>query len=194
MFSIMNGRVLAIAPTQLILQIAGIGYAVDMPLSHLANITLNQELLLYVHVLIREDAHTLYGFINQTARDCFRQLLRVSGIGPRIALALLSTLDVQQIQGAILTADINLLCLTPGVGKKMAERMCLELAGKIHSPVDHNSQQPYSNHIQSDLIQALTSLGYATKDIAWAIKSLPDITDLHYAIREALKLLSSHRS
>lgn len=196
MISILTGKLLEITPPQITLSCGGVGYELDLPISHIAQLpSIGHELQLYTHLVIREDAHLLFGFINKTERDCFRQLIKVSGIGPRIALALLSTISSQQLQQAIEEADLNTLCLTPGIGKKMAERMLLELKGKLVSNIDFtpttglfNSKANDSN-IRKDIATALESLGYNTKEITQVIKQLPELTDISQGIKEALKLL-----
>lgn len=196
MISILTGKLLEITPPQITLSCGGVGYELDLPISHIAQLpAIGHELQLYTHLVIREDAHLLFGFINKTERDCFRQLIKVSGIGPRIALALLSTMSSQQLQQAIEEADLNTLCLTPGIGKKMAERMLLELKGKLVSNIDFtpttglfNSKANDSN-IRKDIATALESLGYNAKEISQVIKQLPELTDISQGIKEALKLL-----
>jgi Holliday junction DNA helicase RuvA len=148
---------------------------------------------------VREDAHLLFGFLQKSERDCFRQLIKVSGIGPRIALALLSTMNSSQLQLAIEDGDANTLCLTPGIGKKMAERMLLELKGKLLSNLEFvprnglfAGEQANTNHIRKDIANALESLGYNNKEIAAVVKQLPELIDLSQGIKEALKLLSKH--
>lgn len=197
MISILTGKLLEITPPQITLSCGGVGYELDLPISHIAQLPpIGHELQLYTHLVIREDAHLLFGFINKTERDCFRQLIKVSGIGPRIALALLSTMSSQQLQQAIEEADLNTLCLTPGIGKKMAERMLLELKGKLVSNIDFTPTNglfnPKTNdgNIRKDISTALESLGYNTKEITQVIKQLPELTDLSQGIKEALKLLA----
>lgn len=196
MISILNGKLLEITPPQITLSCGGVGYELDLPISHIAQLpSIGHELQLYTHLVIREDAHLLFGFINKTERDCFRQLIKVSGIGPRIALALLSTMSSQQLQQAIEEADLNTLCLTPGIGKKMAERMLLELKGKLVGSIDFTptnglfNSKTSDNNIRKDIATALESLGYNTKEITQVIKQLPELTDISQGIKEALKLL-----
>ncbi|AUR52247.1 Holliday junction branch migration protein RuvA [Aquella oligotrophica] len=196
MISILTGKLLEITPPQIILSCGGVGYELDLPISHIAQLpAIGHELQLYTHLVIREDAHLLFGFINKTERDCFRQLIKVSGIGPRIALALLSTMSSQQLQQAIEEADLNTLCLTPGIGKKMAERMLLELKGKLVGNIDFTPTNGLFNNkandgnIRKDIATALESLGYNSKEITQVIKQLPELTDISQGIKEALKLL-----
>ena len=200
MISYLIGKLIDLTPPHATILVAGVGYEVDLPISHLAQLpALGQEVNLFTHLVVREDAHLLFGFLIKTERDCFRQLIKVSGIGPRIALALLSTMNSQQLQQAIEEEDLNTLCLTPGIGKKMAERMLLELKDKLNSPVEFmpNSSlfagsQTSEAAIRKDISNALESLGYNGKEIGQVIKQLPELNDLSQGIKEALKLLSKH--
>ncbi|HCY38495.1 MAG TPA: Holliday junction branch migration protein RuvA [Neisseriales bacterium] len=200
MISYLIGKLIDLTPPHATLLVAGVGYEVDLPISHIAQLpALGQEVNLFTHLVVREDAHLLFGFLIKTERDCFRQLIKVSGIGPRIALALLSTMNSQQLQQAIEEEDLNTLCLTPGIGKKMAERMLLELKDKLNSPLEFmpNSSlfagsQTSEAAIRKDISNALESLGYNGKEISQVIKQLPELNDLSQGIKEALKLLSKH--
>jgi Holliday junction DNA helicase RuvA len=200
MISYLIGKLIDLTPPHATILVAGVGYEVDLPISHIAQLpALGQEVNLFTHLVVREDAHLLFGFLIKTERDCFRQLIKVSGIGPRIALALLSTMNSQQLQQAIEEEDLNTLCLTPGIGKKMAERMLLELKDKLNSPLEFmpNSSlfagtQTSEAAIRKDISNALESLGYNGKEIGQVIKQLPELNDLSQGIKEALKLLSKH--
>ena len=200
MISYLIGNLIDLTPPHVTLLVAGVGYDVDLPISHIAQLpAIGKEVKLFTHLVIREDAHLLFGFLIKTERDCFRQLIKVSGIGPRIALALLSTMNSQQLQQAIEEEDLNTLCLTPGIGKKMAERMLLELKDKLNSPIEFmpNSSlfagtQTSEAAIRKDISNALESLGYNGKEISQVIKQLPELNDLSQGIKEALKLLSKH--
>jgi Holliday junction DNA helicase RuvA len=200
MISYLIGKLIDLTPPHATILVAGVGYEVDLPISHIAQLpALGQEVNLFTHLVVREDAHLLFGFLIKTERDCFRQLIKVSGIGPRIALALLSTMNSQQLQQAIEEEDLNTLCLTPGIGKKMAERMLLELKDKLNSPLEFMpnsslfaSSQTSEAAIRKDISNALESLGYNGKEISQVIKQLPELSDLSQGIKEALKLLSKH--
>ena len=200
MISYLIGNLIDLTPPHVTLLVSGVGYDVDLPISHIAQLpAMGKEVKLFTHLVIREDAHLLFGFLIKTERDCFRQLIKVSGIGPRIALALLSTMNSQQLQQAIEEEDLNTLCLTPGIGKKMAERMLLELKDKLNSPIEFmpNSSlfagtQTSEAAIRKDISNALESLGYNGKEISQVIKQLPELNDLSQGIKEALKLLSKH--
>lgn len=198
MIAIISGKLIDLTPPHIVLMAGGVGYEIDLPISHLASLpTLGSEITLFTHQVVREDAHLLFGFLTKTERDCFRQLIKISGIGPRIALALLSTMNSQQLQQAIEEDDLNTLCLTPGIGKKMAERMLLELKGKLNVALDFmpnnslfSANKVSESSIRKDISNALESLGYNNKEISQVIKQLPELTDLSQGIKEALKLLS----
>lgn len=200
MIAQLSGKLIDLTPPQITVLVGGVGYEVDLPISHIAMLPgINHEITLFTHLVVREDAHLLFGFMQKSERDCFRQLIKVSGIGPRIALALLSTMNSGQLQSALDESDITTLCLTPGIGKKMAERMVLELKGKLQSSLEFapnsglfSSNIVSDNSIRKDIAVALESLGYNAKEISQVIKQLPDLTDISQGIKEALKLLSKH--
>lgn len=201
MIALITGKLVELSPPQVVVLAGGVGYELDLPISHLAQLPpLGNEVTLFIHQVVREDAHLLFGFVDRAERNCFRQLIKISGIGPRIALALLSTMNSQQLYVAIEEDDANTLCLTPGVGKKMAERMLLELKGKLSNTAGiltatglfANSTQNQDTNIRKDIANALESLGYNNKEITQVIKQLPELNDLSQGIKESLKLLSKH--
>lgn len=201
MIGLITGKLVELSPPQVVILAGGVGYELDLPISHLAQLApLGNEVTLFTHQVVREDAHLLFGFMDRAERNCFRQLIKISGIGPRIALALLSTMNSQQLYIAIEEDDANTLCLTPGVGKKMAERMLLELKGKLSNTsgvltatgLFAGSAQNQDTNIRKDIANALESLGYNNKEITQVIKQLPELNDLSQGIKESLKLLSKH--
>ncbi len=194
-----NGKLIHTTPPQVLVDVAGVGYEIDLPMSDFADLpSVDNDVILFTHLQIREDSHNLYGFLTKERRDCFRTLIKVSGIGPRIGLALLSTLTPNDIELALANNDTASLCRTPGIGKKMAERMVLELKGKLvvtheFTPSLLNDKgQANSNYlIRQDIIQALSGLGYSDKEIMPVVKQLPaDILDLAQAIKHSLKMLN----
>ncbi|HMT02902.1 MAG TPA: Holliday junction branch migration protein RuvA [Burkholderiales bacterium] len=194
-----KGDLIYIKPPQVLIDVSGIGYEIDLPMSDCSDLTsIGSQITLFTHLVIREDAHSLYGFLTVQKRDCFRNLIKVSGIGPRIALALLSTLTIDELSVALQIGDISTLCKTPGIGKKMAERMLLELKGKFNLPnmqfMGVNQEdvvKGQGNNIKFDVINALNSLGYNDKEIYQVMKNLKeDIVDVSHGIKEALKLLA----
>lgn len=191
MIARIHGQLVFVRPPTVIVDVSGVGYELDLPIPDCALlVNIGDTVLLYTHLVIREDAHSLYGFLKIENRDCFRTLIKISGIGPRIALALLSTLTPDELNIALEATDVNTLCRTPGIGKKMAERMILELKGKLH--IESNTPSEMPNIIRVDIANALTSLGYNDKEITRIIKQLPlDISNLSLGIKEALKLLNN---
>lgn len=196
MISFLHGTLAELTPPHICLDVGGVGYEIDLPVSHLTQLpALGQVVTIFTHLIIREDAHLLFGFSDKVERDCFRQIIKISGIGPKIALALLSAMTSQQLHQAIETGDLTSLCRTPGIGKKMAERMLLELKGKLNNTnysYETTNVDLTSNSIRNDLEHALHSLGYVPKEILQVIKQLPELNDLNQGIKEALKLLSKH--
>ena len=195
----LSGTVLELRPPHVLLEVAGVGYEVDVPISDFAKFESPDKMVtLYTHLVIREDAHSLYGFLSIQSRDSFRSLIKVSGVGPRIALALLSTLSLNELHLALQNGDVATLTRTPGIGKKLAERMLLELKGKFIFEPESGLLNPTNNSVEleataiaSDVRNALGSLGYNDKEIGQVMKQLPvELTDLSSGIREALKLLN----
>ena len=189
-----QGKLIQLKPPQILVDVAGVGYEIDLPIPDCAMLPVTGEIVtLYSHLVVREDAHALYGFLNLASRDCFRTLIKISGIGPRIALALLSTLTPDELQIALDQTDVTTLCRTPGIGKKMAERMILELKGKLHIEREFTLDATLFNQstIRPDIANALTSLGYNDKEITRIMQQLPlEISDLSTGIKEALRLLN----
>lgn len=177
-------------PPQILVDVGGVAYEVDVPMSTFYNLPqTGLPVTLHTHLLVREDAHLLYGFGTEAERRAFRQLLRISGIGARTALAVLSGLSVADLQHAVAAQDAGRLVKTPGIGKKTAERLLLELRDKLDTggkgaavgPVDSSS---------SDVLNALLALGYNDKEAGWAVKQLDPELSVSEAIRQSLKLLS----
>ncbi|MCX8515134.1 MAG: Holliday junction branch migration protein RuvA [Burkholderiales bacterium] len=202
MIGCLVGDLIAIKPPQILINVAGVGYEVDLPIPDCADINclLQQSIKIYTHLIIREDAHALYGFLHEDRRDTFRILIKVSGIGPKIAMALLSTLSVDEIQLALEHKDITTLCRTPGIGKKMAERMILELQGKFNyvtfltgnDDKTKSATNLVNKNLRNDIANALLSLGYGDKDVNKVMQQLPlSITDISLGIKEALKILNN---
>lgn len=192
----LSGVIVLFKPPIVLLDVGGVGYEIYLPIPDCASIgNVGEQVILHTHQVIREDAHSLYGFITLDSRDTFRTLIKVSGIGPRIALALLSTLTPGELHHALDNSDVAKLSQTPGIGKKMAERMILELKGKLYIEGDSlnfsNNETNVPNIVYTDIANALSSLGYADKEIKSVLKNLPaDITDLSIGIKEALRLFN----
>ncbi len=166
----------------------GIGYDIDVPMSTFYNLpTLGQEVNLYTHLAIREDAHTLYGFSSHAERDMFRTLIKVSGIGLKTALGILSSIQCEELIIAVSEQNEALLCKIPGIGKKTAQRLLLELKDRLSLddiPVATRS------HTHTEINQALSALGYSPKEIQIVLKKLDPDVELQAGIRQALQLLT----
>jgi len=177
-------------PPQIVLDVNGVGYELDVPMSTFYNLpAAGDKTKLLTHFAVREDGHFLYGFLTEAERFAFRQLLKVSGIGARTALSVLSGMSVNDLSAAVAQQELGRLVKIPGIGKKTAERLLLELKGKLadatgvslHAAVDDARQ---------DIANALIALGYNEKESAAAMKQLPADIGTSDGIRQALKLLS----
>ena len=178
-------------PPQLLLDVQGVAYEVDVPMSTFYNLpNTGDRVTLFTHLVVREDAHLLYGFGSEAERRTFRQLLKVNGIGPRIALAVLSGLSVAELAQTVTLQESGRLTKIPGIGKKTAERLLLELKDKLGAnltqTVGINKAPPPS----SDILNALLSLGYSDKEAIAAVKELPEGVAVADGIKQALKRLA----
>ena len=185
-----SGKLLAKQPPQIIVDVQGVGYEIDVPMSTLYQLpATGTDVMLYTHLTVREDAHLLYGFATEQERTVFRQLLKISGVGARTALSVLSGLSVADLHQAVSTQDSGRLVKVPGIGKKTAERLLLELKDKLHVTVTHTPVTGVFS-ASADIVNALLSLGYNDKEASWAVKQLPVGASVNDGIRQALKLLS----
>jgi len=177
-------------PPQVLLDCNGVGYEVDVPMSTFYNLpAVGEKVSLLTHFVVREDAQILYGFASGSEREAFRQLIKISGVGPRTALAVLSGLSVADIAHAVTTQDAARLVKVPGIGKKTAERLLLELKGKIGADLGVSASTPKSD-AQADILQALVALGYSDKEAVATLKSLPADVGVSEGIKLALKALT----
>lgn len=189
----LQGRLLEKNPPQIVLDVQGVGYELDVPMSTFYNLPAPGELVgLLTHFAVREDGHFLYGFATAAERTAFRQLLKISGIGAKIALAVLSGLSVNELAGAIGRQDVAMLTRVPGIGKKTAERMLLELKGKLPAleGTVPGIPGPATSEAGNDILNALLALGYNEKEAHGALKTLPPEVTTSEGIRLALKQLS----
>jgi Holliday junction DNA helicase RuvA len=182
----LNGRLAAKNPPQVVVDVAGVGYEVDVPMSTFYSLPATGDpVTLHTHLVVREDAHTLYGFATLEERAAFRQLIRISGIGARTALSVLSGLSVHELAQSIALQDIGRLTRIPGIGKKTAERLLLELKGKLTEVTATAHERP-----SGDVVNALLALGYSEKEAHAAIKGLAPGVPVAEGIRAALKALA----
>jgi Holliday junction DNA helicase RuvA len=187
----LSGILLEKNPPQILLDVQGVGYEVDVPMSTFYNLPqLNEKVVLHTHFVVREDAQLLYGFATHEERIAFRQLLKISGVGPKLALSVLSGMSIGDLAAAVANKDAGRLTKIPGVGKKTAERLLLELQGKFTVGEGHAASGAATAPASSDIVNALQALGYNEKEADWAAKQLPKDVDVSGGIRQALKLLS----
>lgn len=186
----LSGLLAEKTPPHLLVDVNGVGYEVDVPMSTFFNLpALGERVVLLTHQVVREDAHLLYGFLTQEERGTFRELIKISGIGPRTALAILSGLSVADLAAAVSRQEGGRLQKVPGIGKKTAERLLLELKGKLGPDLGVPTAQ-VANDAQADIVQALIALGYSEKDAAAALKKLPADVGVSEGIKLALKALA----
>jgi len=186
-----EGRLLEKNPPQVLVDVHGIGYEIDVPMSTLYNLPeVGATVVLWTHFVVREDAQLLYGFQNTAERALFRLLIRISGIGPKIALSVLSSMSTQTLSQAIESGEAGLLTRVPGIGKKTAERLILELKGKLDPALAGTDATCPVDSSKSDIVSALVSLGYSEKEARQAIRGLAENIGVSDGIREALKALS----
>lgn len=190
-----TGTLVEKTPPQILVETAGgVGYDIDVPMSTFYQLPkTGEKVSLLTHMVVREDAQLLYGFGSEEERATFRQLLKVSGVGPKVALSVLSGLSVADLAHAVAMQESGRLTKVPGIGKKTAERLLLELKGKLHADVRiavGGSTEPAP--ATQDILNALLALGYSDKEALVAIKQLPKEIAVADGIRQALKLLSKN--
>jgi holliday junction DNA helicase RuvA len=190
----MIGRIAGIllekSPPLVLVEAGGVGYELDVPMSTFFNLpALGQPVVLLSHLVVREDAHLLFGFLTHEERATFRQLVKISGVGPRTALAILSGLSVEELAVAVSRQEAGRLVKVPGIGKKTAERLLLELKGKLGTALSLPTASSVSD-THADIAQALMALGYNEREASAALKGLPDGVGVSDGIKLALKALN----
>lgn len=186
-----QGTLVSVHPPRLLVDCQGIGYEVDVPMSTLYQLPqAGQKITLLTHFQVREDAQQLFGFATETEREAFRQLIKISGVGSRTALAVLSGMSVNELAQAIALQEAGRLTQVPGIGKKTAERLCLELKGKLAPDLGITGGKPQAIEASSEVLQALLALGYSEKEALLALKQIPPNTTVSDGIRMGLKYLS----
>jgi holliday junction DNA helicase RuvA len=192
-----SGLLLEKIPPLVLVDVRGVGYEIDVPMSTFYNLpTVGTEIVLHTHLVVREDVHLLFGFATEAERSVFRQLVKISGVGARTALALLSGLSVADLHQAVAAQDSGPLTKIPGVGKKTAERLLLELRDKLGTGATCASEAAGGVHVASsgsDVLNALLSLGYNDREASWAIRQLPVGLNVADGIRQALKIISKEK-
>lgn len=186
----LSGTLLEKNPPQLLIDCNGVGYEVDVPMSTFYNLpSVGEKTILLTHLAVREDAHLLYGFASVEERNAFKQLIKISGVGARTALAILSGMSVHDLAQAVTLQEAGRLTRVPGIGKKTAERLLLELRGKLGADLGAVGVT-HVNDANADILNALLALGYSDKEAALALKQVAPGTGVSEGIKQALKALS----
>ncbi len=186
----LSGRLLRKQPPQVLLDVGGVAYEVDVPMSTFYDLpAVGEAAVLHTHLVVREDAHILFGFGTEDERAAFRLLIRISGIGARTALSVLSGLSVAELGQAVALQESGRLTKVPGIGKKTAERLLLELKGKLADALPGAGAQN-TGGVPSDILHALLGLGYSEKEALAAVRTLPEGVAVSEGIRAALKALA----
>ena len=192
-----TGVLLEKSPPLVLVDIQGLGYEIDVPMSTFYNLpAIGARITLHTHLVVREDVHLLFGFATEGERQAFRQLVKISGVGARTALALLSGLSVADLHQAVTAQDSGRLIKIPGIGKKTAERLLLELRDKLDLGMAGATDATgirLTSTSANDVLNALLSLGYNDREANWAVKQLPANVNVSDGIRQALKLLSKDK-
>lgn len=184
----LTGTLFEKAPPRVGLDVNGVGYDIEVSMTTLYDLPdVGSKVSLLTHLVVREDAHILFGFATAQERQAFRELIKVTGIGARTALALLSGLSVTELAQAVSLQETTRLTRVPGIGKKTAERLLLELKGKLGADTVASTS---STSNETDILQALTALGYSDKESLAAIKTLPAGVEVSEGIRQALKAMA----
>lgn len=186
-----RGTLLEKNPPEILVDVHGVGYEINVPMSTFYNLPdVGQEVTLLTHFIVREDAQLLYGFGTTKERAAFRQLIKISGIGARTALAVLSGMTVDALAQAVAKQESSLLTRVPGIGKKTAERLVLELKGKICADLDGVTLAAAPGDNRADVVAALVALGYSDREATAAAKRLAPDVNVSAGIREALKSMA----
>ena len=187
----LSGTLLEKNPPQILVDCHGVGYEVNVPMSTFYNLpATGEKVSLVTHFVVREDAQILYGFGTAQEREAFRQLIKISGVGPRTALSVLSGMGVSDLAQAVTAQEAGRLVKVPGIGKKTAERLLLELKGKLGADIGVPTGGVVRGESHSDILQALVALGYSDKEAALALKALPEDVGVSEGIKLALKSLA----
>ena len=191
MISRLTGKLVEKQPPQIVIDVGGVGYEVDVSMQTFYSLPpLNETVQLYTQLVVREDAHLLFGFGSQSERATFRQLVKVSGIGAKTALGILSAMNAEELAQAVAQEDVKRLSSAPGIGTKTAERMVLELRGKLVAEQADGLFAPVAAADESDdIVSTLLALGYNEREARAAVKGIAPGTDVGEGVRLALKNL-----
>lgn len=191
MLAFLEGEVIGIGEDNLVVKVGGVGIRVYVPAAARAQAKLSETVHLFTHLVVREDALTLFGFENQEDCTFFNLLLKVNGVGPRLALAILSVLTVETIRSAVLSENADILARVPGIGKKTAQKVILYLQGKVGTGIVLEGLP--ASDVDGQVMDALTSLGYSVVEAQTALQSLPRNApqDLETRLRQALQYFNA---
>jgi len=198
MIAWLRGELLEKQPPTLLLNVNGVGYELEAPMSTFYELpAVNETVTLFVHMVVREDAQLLFAFSSKQQRELFRSLIKVNGVGPKVALAVLSTLSVQELLQCMADEDVTQLCKVPGIGKKTAQRLVVEMKDRLEKEfgdiaLENSISDSGSTNDRNDAIAALVSLGYKNADARRVIKALPADLSSEELIRQALRSLSGN--
>ncbi len=196
MIGSVRGTVLERSPTgEVLVEVGGVGYRLHVPLGALPALEPGGPAFLFTHLHVRDDAMVLYGFVSRGARDTFEILLGASGVGPSLALKILSVHDPAALQHAVADSDLDALTLVPGVGKRTAERLLVELRARLDVPAvtTSDSADPEVPNVRREVREALTGLGYGPDEIRETLARLPEAGTVEELVRESLRLLAMAR-
>lgn len=192
MIGYLKGIIIKSKPTQLLLDVNGVGYAVNISINTFDKVSQKKGVTLFIHTSVKEDSITLYGFYTEYEKEMFELLISVSGIGPKLAVSVLSGIEAGELKEAIGIGDVSRIVAIPGIGRKTAERLILELKGKV-STISEITEVPGDKGIKNEAISALTTLGYnfatAEKAVREILSSLPDVT-LEELIKKSLSRIN----
>lgn len=192
MIGYLKGKIISAKPTQIILDVNNVGYLIHISISTFEKISDQNEVSLYIHTYVREDALNLYGFYTEAEKEMFELLISISGIGPKVALSILSGISVEELQSAIQSENVSRLVSVPGVGRKTAERVVLELKSKVGF-IETAASKGIDFTIKQEAVLALTTLGYnqkvADKIVRDLLSSNPTFT-LEELIKKSLAELN----
>ena len=192
MIGYLTGKIISLKPTHLIFDVNGVGYSVYTTLTTFEEITNKETVSLFIHTNVKEDSIKLYGFFTETEKQMFELLISVSGVGPKIALSILSGIKVEDLRYALQSGDVSRIVAVPGIGKKTAERLTLELRNKVADIVELEGSTPASS-IRTEAVAALSTLGYNLKQAEIVVREIltkkPNI-GIEELLKESLSLLS----
>jgi len=187
----LSGTLVSKTPPQVLLDVNGVGYEIDVPMSTFYDLPpMGERVVLLTHLTVREYAHLLYGFLTEGERAAFRELVKIAGVGPRTALSVLSGMSVNDLAQAITLQETGRLVKVPGIGKKTAERLLLELKGKLGPEIEGVGGRSVQSDHAADVLRALLALGYSEREAGAAARKLPPDVTVSDGIKQALKLLA----